>query len=62
MIMYRTLISITSIFFILSFCFAVLGFYALDASLIIVSILFVIAGILFKLEIKELLLNPFLGK
>ncbi|OTG84884.1 hypothetical protein [Acinetobacter sp. ANC 4648] len=59
MISYKTLISITAIFFLLSLSFAVLGFYTTDYSLMTIALLFAIAGLLFKAEMKGRLHNPF---
>lgn len=59
MIVYATLFSMTTLFFILSLCSLTLGVYMGDHSFMIIAVLFAIAGLLSRLEMKELLLNPF---
>lgn len=60
MFLYSAWISITSLFTLLSLCFLSIGIYAMDFSLIIISVLFIIAAFLSKLEMKELRHNPFI--
>ena len=43
----------------MSLCFVGLGVYATDLSLMLIAILFALAGVLSRLEMRELLLNPF---
>lgn len=59
MFSYTALFSLTTIFFLLSVGFVGLGVYATDLSLIIIAFLFALAGLLSRLEMRELLLNPF---
>ncbi len=60
MFSYTALFSITAIFFLLSICFVGLGVYATDLSLMLIAVLFALAGLLSRLEMRELLLNPFI--
>jgi hypothetical protein len=59
MIMYVTMFSMTTVFFILSLFSLSLGIYMADSSFMIIAVLFAVAGLLSRLEMKELLLNPF---
>lgn len=59
MIMYTTLFSMTTVFFILSLFSLILGVYMGDISLLIIATLFAIATVLLRLEMQDLLLNPF---
>lgn len=53
------LFSVTTVFFLLSLCFVGLGVYSTDLVLMIIAALFALAGLLFQLEMRECLLNPF---
>lgn len=59
MFSYTALFSLTTLFFLMSLCFIGLGVYAADLSLLIIAVLFAVAGLLSRLEMRELLLNPF---
>lgn len=59
MFSYTALFSLTTVFFFMSICFIGLGVYATDLSLMLIAILFALAGVLSRLEMRELLLNPF---
>ena len=59
MFSYTALFSLTTIFFLLSLCFLGLGVYATDLSMMIIAVLFALAGVLSRLQMRELLLNPF---
>lgn len=60
MIMYVTMFSMTTVFFLLSIFSLSLGIYMGDSSFMIIAVLFAVAGLLSRLEMKELLLNPFI--
>lgn len=59
MFFYPALLTLTTIFVLLSFLFLSIGIYLSDSTLMIISGLFAIASILCRLEMKELALNPF---